>query len=324
MAVYTAVSRLELASWLGDHDVGDLLEHEGIASGIENTNFFVTTTRGRFVLTLFERLSDTQLPFYLELMRHLAARGIPCPDPLPDRHGALWSMLAGKPAALVTRLQGNDVARPNAHHCGEVGALMARMHLAAADYPSRQPNLRGLAWWSDVAPRLGPLLASDDARMLDDELRTQQAFADSDIARALPSSAVHADLFRDNVLFDGKHVGGAIDFYFAGWDSWLFDLGVACNDWCIDEATGELHAQRLSALLGAYAAERPFTAAEHTAWPMAIRAAALRFWLSRLDDMHRPRAAQLVTPKDPGAFRRILASRRKAVPPLAAILQGIH
>jgi homoserine kinase type II len=324
MAVYTAVSQTELAAWLEGHAVGGLLAHEGVASGIENTNFFVTTTGGRFVLTLFERLSDAQLPFYLELMRHLAARGIPCPDPLPDRHGALWSTLAGKPAALVTRLAGRDVAQPSVHHCRLVGDLLARMHRAATDYPDRQPNLRGLAWWEAVTPRLLPLLPPDEAAMLGDELQAQRAYAGSDAARTLPASAVHADLFRDNVLFEGERLGGVIDFYFAGWDTWLFDLGVTCNDWCIDDATGELDAPRLGALLQAYAAQRPFTDAEHDAWPIALRAAALRFWLSRLDDLHRPRPAQLVSPKDPGAFRRILASRRRSVPALASALGSIH
>jgi homoserine kinase type II len=316
MAVYTDVSRPELADWLSGHTVGELLEHTGVASGIENTNFFVTTTDGRYVLTLFERLSGEQLPFYLGLMHHLADHGIPCPDPVADRNGALWSELAGKPAALVTRLPGRDVATPDEHHCQLVGRLLASMHLSATGYPVGQPNLRGLDWWRKVAPLVRPTLDAEAATMLDDVLAEQDAFAGSALAAALPASAVHADLFRDNVLFDGAALGGVIDFYFAGWDFWLFDLAVACNDWCIDDATGEFDAARLAALLDAYATVRPFDDAEHRAWPTMLRAAALRFWLSRLDDLLRPRPAQLVSPKDPEPFRRILALRRRQVPPL--------
>jgi homoserine kinase type II len=317
MAVFTAVSRELLLDWLRDYQVGELVDHEGIASGVENTNYFVTTTGGRFVLTLFERLGAQQLPFYLYLMRHLASHGIPCPDPVVDRRGSLLSPLAGKPAALVTRLPGRGVPQPGIDHCRQVGALLARMHVAAVGYPRRQPNLRGLDWWVATAPRMLPFLDAHRAEALRDEVAHQVAFAQSEVARRLPGSAVHADLFRDNVLFDGDRLGGVIDFYFAGCDRWLFDLATTCNDWCIDDATGDFDLQRLGALLSAYAQRRPFQDAERDAWPTMCRAAALRFWLSRLYDLHRPRPAQLVSPKDPAHFERILASRRRAVPALA-------
>ncbi len=316
MAVFTPVTREQLEGWLARYPVGALRDFRGIAEGIENTNFFVDTDGGRWVLTLFERLAPDRLPFHLDLMRHLAARGVPCPDPVADRGGALWSPLAGRPAALVTRLPGRGVERPSLAHAAPVGDLLARMHVAARDFAGRQPNPRGLDWWLDAAARLAPLLPAAQARLLADELAAQRGWAATDAARALPAGAVHADLFRDNVLFDGDAIGGVIDFYFAGVDTWVFDLAVTCNDWCIDDATGALDAARLDALLRAYQARRPLSEAERAAWPLAMRAAALRFWLSRLDDWHRPRPAEQLTPKDPAAFERILSARRAGVPAL--------
>jgi homoserine kinase type II len=319
MAVFTPVTRDQLEGWLARYPVGALRDYRGIAEGIENSNFFVDTDAGRWVLTLFERLAPERLPFHLDLMRHLAARGVPCPDPVADRGGALWSALAGRPAALVTRLPGRGVETPTLAHAAPVGDLLARMHVGVRDFAGRQANPRGLDWWLDAAARLVPRLPAGQARLLADELGAQRAWAASDAARALPSGAVHADLFRDNVLFDGAAIGGVIDFYFAGVDTFVFDLAVTCNDWCIDDATGALDAARLDALVRAYQARRPLTDAERAAWPLAMRAAALRFWLSRLDDWHRPRPAAQLTPKDPGAFERILSARRAGVPPLPRV-----
>jgi homoserine kinase type II len=314
MAVYTPVDRPQLEAWLRRHAVGALVAFEGVASGIENTNYFVDTDRGRWVLTLFERLSPRRLPFHLELMRHLARDGIPCPDPVPDRDGALWSMLAGRPAALVTRLPGRGVVRPAVHHCTAVGGLLARMHRAVAGFAGAQPNPRGLDWQAATAARLAPQLERAQAQLLADELHAQQRFARSDAGRALPRGAVHADLFRDNALFDRERLGGVIDFYFAGIDTFVYDLAVTCNDWCIDDASGALHRPRLAAFTEAYERVRPLADAERRAWPTALRAAALRFWISRLDDRQRPRPAQVVVPKDPAHFERILRTRHAEFP----------
>ncbi len=321
MAVFTPVTRESLAHWLERYDLGELRGFEGIASGIENSNFFVTTGSGRFVLTLFERLRFDELPFYLGLMHHLAARGIPCPDPVADREGVSLGWLEGKPAALVTRLAGQAVMQPRPAHCAQVGALLARMHRAALGYEGSLPNPRGIDWKAGAAPEVLPFLDRDQAALLTDELAQQRAFAASTLRAALPASAVHADLFRDNVLFesaaDGSpRLGGVIDFYFAGVDTWLFDLAVAANDWCIDDATGAFDPARGDALARAYAAERPLLEAERAAWPMMLRAGALRFWLSRLHDLHLPRPAEMVTPKDPTHFERILRTRRLGVLPL--------
>ena len=309
MAVFTPVSTEEARQWLAGYDLDRLVAFEGIATGIENSNFFVTTTRGRFVLTLFERLTAAQLPFYLGLMQHLARRQIPCPDPIANRNGALFSSLNGKPAALVTCLAGSDPVDPTASQCHEVGRLQAKMHLAGYDYLVTQPNQRGLAWWHMTAPAVQQFLNAGQLGLLQRTLDEQTQFARSSLYAVLPASAVHADLFRDNVLFENDRLGGVIDFYFAGTDSWLFDMAVACNDWCIDQTSGELVPDLLAAYLDGYRGIRQPSSAENQAWPVMLRAAALRFWLSRLQDFYRPRPAAMVTAKDPNHFERILRSR---------------
>ena len=309
MAVFTPLDEAEVDAWLTRFDLGTRTDLQGIASGIENTNYFLTTTQGRFVLTLFERLRPEQLPFYLGLMHHLAAHGIPVPDPMPDRTGQTLHALKGKPAALVTRLKGRSQLQPQAAHCAQVGHWLARMHLAARDYAGTQPNLRGLAWQSRTIPEILPYLSADQRGLISAELAHQTATAASAAYASLPRSAVHADLFRDNVLFEGDALSGVFDFYFAGVDTWLFDLAVALNDWCIHLETGAFDASRRDALMQAYLAVRPLCDAEQSLLPDALRAAALRFWTSRLADYHLPRDAHLLTPHDPAHFERVLRQR---------------
>ena len=317
MAVFTPVSEGSLQSLLSRFDLGELVGFEGIASGIENTNYFVDTTSGRFVLTLFEKLTAEQLPFYLELMRHLADRGVACPRPMSDRSGAILHTCESKPASLATRLKGQWQPNPTPAHCHILGAAIAASHLAVADYRGSQPNLRGLSWWQQTAPQILPFLSPDQARLLQDELQAQTAFAATSVAEGLPRGAVHADIFRDNVLFEetpaGPVLGGFIDFYFAGVDHFVFDLAVTVNDWCIThnpQDQGELLIENRDALLAGYESIRPLTADEHKAWPMALRAAAYRFWVSRLYDWYLPRSATMLTPKDPAHFERLLRTRR--------------
>jgi homoserine kinase type II len=304
MSVYTTVTEAALEAWLQRYDLGALQSLQGIAAGIENTNYFVTTSRGRFVLTLFEKLQPAELPFYLGLMTHLAARGIPCPRPIPDRAGEVLGMLCGKPATLVSRLRGRDVESPSEQHCAEVGAMLARMHLAARSYPLTMPNARGLAWWRGAALEVLPRMPAEEAELLRRELEFQSEHRDA----SLPQGAIHADLFRDNVLFDGASIGGVIDFYFACTDALLYDLAITVNDWC-SSADGSLDPARTAALLRAYRAVRSFEAAEHAAWPILLRAGALRFWISRLYDLHCPRPGELTFAKDPAHFMKILRAR---------------
>jgi homoserine kinase type II len=307
MAVFTPVSKHELEHWLQQFSIGELVAYEGIATGIENSNFFVTTAHGRYVLTLFEKLTRDELPFYLNLMAHLAYHGIPAPAPIANQRNKLWSELNGKPAAIVTRLTGKSEMQPSTAHCGAVGAMLAKMHSAGQSFGMQLANPRGPKWWRTTAPQVRPFLDEAGAALLADEL----AFQALHRLDALPRGVVHADLFRDNVLFAGGEIGGVIDFYFAGNDVLLFDVAVCVNDWCVD-ATGELVAGHAQALLAAYHAERSFVAAEHAAWQVLLRAAALRFWLSRLYDLHVPRPGEIIHPHDPQQFRRILEFRRAA------------
>ena len=304
MSVYTKVTEAQLADWLKAYSVGTLVELKGIASGIENTNYFVTTTHGRYVLTLFERLPAKDLPFYLGLMAHLARHGIPCPSPIADRQNRILSALNGKPAALVTRLPGATIVAPAPAHCTEVGAVLADMHIAGQSYPGTLENPRGPRWWREAAREVLPFLAAPHAQLLESELEFQSRFRGHDLQRG----PVHADLFRDNVLFDDARIGGVVDFYFAGVDAWLFDVAVTLNDWCV-EPDGTLDRTRANAFLAAYHAVRPFSPVERDAWPVMLRAAALRFWLSRLYDFHLPRPGELVHAHDPEHFRRILELR---------------
>ncbi|MGD9953611.1 MAG: homoserine kinase [Burkholderiales bacterium] len=307
MSVYTPVTEGELATWLRHYAVGTLERLEPIEAGIENTNYFVTTTQGRYVLTLFERLPAAELPFYLNLMAHLARHGIPCPAPIASLEDAYLGELKGKPAALVTRLPGRSIDRPGAHECAELGMLLARLHLAGRSYGAYLENPRGPRWWRIAARDLEPFLDGAARRLLEAELEFQagQRFPD------LPRGPVHADLFRDNALFESGRISGVIDFYFAGVDCLLYDVAVCANDWCLVDPAADrrLDPARLGAFLGAYAELRAPSAEELAAWPVMLRAAALRFWLSRLHDLHLPRPGELVHAHDPDHFRDILERR---------------
>ena len=328
MAVYTEVSEDEARALLQRLGLGELTALRGIEGGIENTNYFASTTEGEWVLTLFERLTHAQLPFYLHLMKHLAQHGVPVPDPqampaglpVPPGEDDLLHTLHGKPTAVVNRLRGKSELSPGPAHCAAVGDMLARAHLAARDYDRRQPNLRGLAWWNETVPVVLPFLDESQATLIRSELAYQNHVAAGSAYAALPRGAVHADLFRENVMFEGTAeqpvLTGFFDFYFAGVDTWLFDLAVTLNDWAIDLPTGATDPARTAALLHAYQAVRPLTDAERRLLPAMLRAGALRFWLSRLWDFHLPREASLLKPHDPRHFERVLRQRLAA--PLTA------
>jgi homoserine kinase type II len=341
MAVYTEVSFGEAASFLQTLGLGELQSIKGCAGGIENTNYFVDTDHGDFVLTLFERLTFEQLPFYLHLMKHLAEHGIPVPAPqaapaaneapkLPTksrkstataqtglladvRPGDILHSLKGKPAAVVNKLRGSSELKPQAAHCAAVGDMLARMHLAGRDFDMQQPNLRGLTWWNETVPVVLPHLTPEQQTLIVSELAFQNHVAASSAYQSLPRGPIHADLFRDNVMFDTDSAGGHsdqltgfFDFYFAGCDTFLFDLSVCLNDWCIDLATGENDPDRADAFVSAYQAVRPLTAQERHLLSAMMRAGALRFWTSRLWDFHLPRDAAVLKAHDPEHFERVL------------------
>ncbi len=314
MAVFTTVSFDEAAQLLKTLNLGQLQHLKGCQGGIENTNYFASTDQGEYVLTVFERLSFQQLPFYLRLMKHLAAQGIPVPDPAADRHGEILHSLHDKPAAVVNRLQGKSELTPQASHCAQVGTMLARLHLAGRSYDRHQGNLRGLAWWESTLPVVLPHLTPDQASLIRGELAYQQHIAASSAYQALPVGPIHADLFRDNVMFvtpedAPAQLTGFFDFYFAGVDTWLFDIAVCLNDWCIDLATGVADEALSQAFLQAYGAVRALSAAERQLLPAMLRAGALRFWTSRLWDFHLPREASMLTPHDPSHFERVLRQR---------------
>jgi homoserine kinase type II len=309
MAVFTEVSFDEAASLVGRLGIGELTSLTGIASGIENTNYFADTSQGRYVLTLFERLTVEQLPFYLHLMKHLAQRGIAVPEPQADATGEILHHLCRKPAAVVNRLRGRHHLAPDAAHCASVGDMLARMHLAGRDYPRQQPNLRGLAWWSETVPVVVPHLDAAQRELIEAELAHAKHVAESPAARELPRGPIHADLFRDNVMFEGDELTGFFDFYFAATDHFVFDIAVCLNDWCIDLDSGRLVEERANAFVAAYDAVRPLNGAELRALPAMLRAAALRFWVSRLWDFHLPRDAAMLKAHDPTHFERVLRCR---------------
>jgi homoserine kinase type II len=309
MAVFTEVPLDTAAQLFSDLQLGTLTNLKGCEGGIENTNYFASSDMGDYVLTLFERLTAEQLPFYLHLMKHLAQRGIPVPDPQANKHGDILLSVLGKPAAVVNRLKGKSQLQPGTVHCAAVGAMLARMHLAARDYARVQPNLRGLPWWNETVPVVLPFLSAAQAALIQSELALQNHVYASAAYAALPRGPVHADLFRDNVMFEGEALTGFFDFYFAGVDTWLFDIAVSLNDWCIDLATGQRDATREAAFVQAYNAVRPLAKAERQLLPAMLRAGALRFWISRLWDFHLPRDASMLTAHDPRHFERVLRAR---------------
>jgi len=313
MAVFTTVTDDDARALLQRYELGELVSLRGITAGIENTNYFLTTTRGEYVLTLFEVLTQEQLPFYIELMHTLARAAIAVPEPQTLRDGTRLTRLHDKPCAIVSRLPGGYEPAPSARHCALAGRSLAQTHLAARDFALHQPNLRGLSWWEQTAPTVLPFLDDTQAALLKQTMDEQRQLHISPAYALLPKGPAHCDLFRDNVLFAGTfeqpQMGGIIDFYFAGVDSWLFDVAVSVNDWCIDRDTGVFDGERVTAWLAAYAEVRPFTDAELSLWPGMLRGAAVRFWLSRLYDYHLPRAAQTLKPHDPRHFERVLTAR---------------
>ncbi len=322
MAVFTPIELGDISDWISqDFNIGEATELRGIHGGIENSNFFLDTNlngnKHEYVLTIFERLTTEQLPYYLELMRHLANKGIPVPKPVENKKGQILFSLKGKPAAIVTKLPGLSRLQPEAHHCSLVGEMLAKMHLAGKDFSRTQVNLRSLTWWQETIPLVLPHLDASQKELITKELQSQEQFFHSNQYDSLPQGASHCDLFRDNVLFDPQNsvstdadqLGGFFDFYFAGTDKWLFDLAVTANDWCLANNKQDFDTDRLDALLRSYQSIRPLTENEQASWPMMLRAAALRFWVSRLWDFYLPRDAQMLTPHDPKHFERILLSR---------------
>lgn len=304
MSVYTSVLPHELDEFLENYSLGQLQQFVGINDGIENTNYFVTTSKGQYVLTLFEVLTLQELPYFLELMAFLAEANIPSAHPVPDNQGDYFRVLNGKPAALVKKLNGASIDIPNSNQCRSIGVQMARMHVASSQFDLERHPARSGGWRVQTADRVMPKLNKEEQELLKNEL----AYHKTVKLDGLPVSVIHADLFRDNALFIGDELTGIIDFYDAYNGLSIYDLAVTVNDWCMSGNAGN-DKQNAAALLQAYQTVRPVEQNERDAWATVLRAAALRFWLSRLQDKHFPRDGEITHIKDPDVFKAIVEHR---------------
>jgi homoserine kinase type II len=305
MAVYTDVVAEELTAFLAGYDLGQLLSYKGIAEGVENSNFLVHTSRGNFILTLYERrVAARDLPFFLGLMQHLHARGITCPLPVKNRAGEVLGTIAGRPAALITFLEGMWIRRPSASHCTALGTALAKLHLAGLDFAGRRENALSLAGWRALYENCGAR-ANEVQRDLRELLAKELAHLGEVWPRDLPQGVIHADLFPDNVFFLGDKLSGLIDFYFACTDALAYDVAICLNAWCF-ESDHSYNVTKGRNLLTAYAAVRPLTGEERAALPLLARGAALRFLLTRLADWFDVPPGALVRPKDPVEYVRKL------------------
>jgi homoserine kinase type II len=304
MSVFTTLTLEEVRIWLHDFAIGEIVELRGIAAGITNTNYFVITAQQKYVLTIFEHNKLEELPYFVDLMTHLAKQGVPCPTPIVDKNGLALHVLKGKPALMVSCLQGSDTEVPSVAQCAQVATSLAHMHIAGQGFAKKSHNQRDQDWRDATVDQVMIKLTADEQALL----KTELAFQDKLDLSKLPHGVVHGDLFRDNVLFDGDKLGGFIDFYYACDDSLAYDVAIAVNDWCV-LPDGRFDEEKLNAFLSAYQDVRPFTAAENASWNALLRGAALRFWLSRLFDFYYPAEGELTHAKDPNHFKRILKHR---------------
>jgi homoserine kinase type II len=305
MAVYTDVTGDDLADFLADYDIGELLSYKGIAEGVENSNFLVHTTRGYFILTLYEkRVAPEDIPFFLALMEHLAARGLTCPQPVKNLTGDMLGFIAGRPAAIVTFLDGMWIRRPAAAHCGALGDALAGLHIAGADFPMKRRNALSVDGWRPlyVASAAG---ADGVQPGLREAIEKELTLLEGSWPGGLPEGVIHADLFPDNVFFLGDKLSGLIDFYFACTDTLAYDVAICLNAWCF-EPDHSYNVTKGRALLAGYMARRALSAEERAALPLLARGAALRFLLTRLVDWLDVPAGALVKPKDPLEYFRKL------------------
>ncbi len=301
MSVFTPVSTADADALLAHYSLGAVEKLEGIAQGVENTNYFLTTTTGEYVLTLFEHIARADLPFFVGLMDHLAHHEVTCPAPMRMDDGRLIAEVNGKPAVIVTRLPGAARPRPTAADCRAVGEILAGIHVAGMEYDASLENPRGRAWRERFAEMAQPRLSRPENDLIASENRYQAMHDDS----VLPMGVIHGDLFHDNVLWDDEGRGGVIDFYFACDDVLLYDVAIAVNDWCVEPDATLDHA-RARAFVEGYEGRRPLTELERELWPVMLRRAALRTWLGRLGYNHFPRESEMTIPKDHEFSRRLL------------------
>jgi homoserine kinase type II len=326
MSVYTPIKRHQFDEFLRHYDLGSLVAYKGIDAGIENTNYFVTTATGEFVLTLFEQHGFDELPYFLDLMAFFAEHEVPCAHPIADKDGHFLRQLCGKPAALVQRLRGSAVDQPSIAQCYAIGRALGHLHDISLKFPYQRPNGRDLHWCNVIAERvLDKMDDEDEADLLTDELRFQSNYRNL----VLPRGVIHADLFRDNALFEGDTLCGIIDFYYACNDVFIYDLAILVNDWCT-LPNGLLENKLVDAIFKGFYEKRSLCQLERDTWVIFLRRAALRFWLSRLQDFYFPREGEITHVKNPEVFRNILlghinAKMRTVVPtPLSVLKPTYH
>lgn len=305
MAVYTEVGDEDLEIFVAEYDLGSVLSCKGIAEGVENTNYLIHTSTGSYILTLYEkRVAEADLPFFLGLMEHLASKDIPCPTPVHGKDGKALRRLCGRPAAIITFLDGMWPRRIRTEHCAGVGAALARLHVAGQDFALSRPNALTVADWRPLLAASTPR-ADEVRRGLAETLSRELDFLEANWPIDLPSGICHADMFPDNVFFVGDKLSGLIDFYFACNDFFAYDMAVCLNAWCF-ERDGSFNITKARAMLSAYRLVRPFSDAELAALPLLARGCALRFLLTRLYDWLNTPAGALVKPKDPLEYLAIL------------------
>ena len=304
MSVYTEVNSSQLKQFFSYYTLGEVISFEGIEDGINNTNYFVDTTQGRFVLTLFETLSIGEIPYFTQLLSFLAKNDISCPEPQLDQSGQLLRQLNNKPAVLFKRLSGSAILTPSIEHCQEIGHQLAKVHDCTQNYAFPIGNSHDLNGCIALAEKIDSQLSASDRVLIQDELLFQAAHNMND----LPLGVIHGDLFRDNVLFLNNKVSGILDFYSAFTGILLLDVAITVNDWCHEN--DQLNSEKIKVLLSAYQALRPLLACEKQHWQVLLRASALRFWLSRLEHQLYPRPGNLILQKDPLQFRQLLQQHR--------------
>ncbi|NEJ71312.1 homoserine kinase [Rhizobium phaseoli] len=314
MAVYTDIAEDDLKWFLTEYDAGTLLSYKGIAEGVENSNFLLHTSEDPLILTLYEkRVEKTDLPFFLGLMQHLAARGLSCPLPLPRRDGALLGSLSGRPAALISFLEGMWLRKPEAKHCREVGRALAEMHVAGDGFELTRPNALSVNGWQTLWEK-SEARAGEVEAGLQNEIRSELAFLSAAWPKGLPAGVIHADLFPDNVFFLGDQLSGLIDFYFACNDLLAYDVSICLNAWCF-EKDGAYNITKGTAMLEGYQSVRPLSGEEIAALPVLSRGSALRFFLTRLYDWLTTPEGAMVTKKDPLEYLRKLRFHRQIKSP---------
>jgi homoserine kinase type II len=307
VSVFTRITRPQFDQFFSAYSLGEVVGFEGITDGIDNTNYSVTTTQGRFVLTLFESLTADDVPHFLKLLSHLGKNNLSCPCSQNDRQANPLGRLNGKPAVVFKRLSGVATTSPSILHCQEIGLQLASLHRCTQDYVFPIRNGNDLSWCKTVLDKVGAHLSAADRELINDEL----AFQAENSRINLPSGVIHADLFKDNVLFVDDRLSGLLDFYSACTDALLLDVAITANDWCCDN--GAVNNEKFAALLAAYESLRPLEPLEKQHWLIMLRAAALRFWLSRLEHRLFPRLGEITQQKDPLVFRRILLQHRQQV-----------